>query len=656
MAPPKRDWSSKRGYIVNAMKKRKLAGAEKRKAEDSVGDRPPVKLAAAQEDYVEDDSTPDVSDREDSPSYSPHESDHSAEMDTSELNAAADYAGAGTLGAGTESGGARYGRSAAGGRGGMPTSSGGGLRGQAVLPRGIRQDTMREIRTYRKQYLFRIQNEAVEIGHRYDPAITTATATQITVANPTRYGSVGVIRYPYHDIPVNMLAFYLTAAEMHSLSYFSQCRVLSAKCDVYNKTGVLNFETAASNASIGNNNVGIYLNQISSDIGDKRCGQLPDVVPLIEERVWGETYAAQKEKKEFTTINVSLLGARYVRRTLSNKFEYFSPMNNSLDYDFTKDTYTANGVNVNNNVPGMVPYFNINPFIEKRVNASMNEGLFTQWHYKPIDGLVSGNFSIGPNSVIYRQKFNTKSRMPMKQNSLAYENLGKVTEQNPLTNMQGNSFEDTNISDTFVPGQLPYTKSADVMTQIDRVEVTGKQVPPLIIGIEPLVSEIPTNTSNKWEIVKCFVDLYIDVELQMECSYGFDYIDPSIPSVPANFMKPEMMVRGPKNTIFIPNAEDRDINCRNIPVQAINRNERQNVPSFPNSTHPLARTRRTERSFSAYSVPMTRSKTAAAAANTPTGSKRSKVTLSEPPPLQSDDQQQQQQQPTYDYKTGRYTR
>lgn len=649
MPPPKRNWEGKRGYIINAMKKRKLAG-EKRKAEDTVGERPPVKVAADTD--VEDDPSPAVSDI-DSPSYSPNASpDNSAEMDTSDINVNSPLGDPGTLGDGSYDGGARNARSATLARSGMSASSGGGLRGQAILPRGIRQDSMREVRRYRKQYLFRVQNEAVEISHKYDASILQATDSQITRSNPTRSGSVGIIRYPYHDLPVNMLAFYLTSAEMHALSYFSECRVISAKCDVYNKTGVLNFETAASNASIGNNNVGIYLNQISSDIGNKRVGRLPDLIPLIEERIWGETYKVQKQASDFSQTNVALLGARYVRRTLSNKFEYYTPMNQTLSYDYTKDTYVTNGKNVNNDVPGVVPYFNINPFIEKRVNASMQEGLFTQWSYKPKDGLVAGNFSVGPNNIMAIAKFNSKSRLPMIQKSVVSEASGTATEPQPLTNMAGQDFQREADTDSYIPGQVAYTRSANITTQIDRVETTGSQIPPLIIGIEPLVSEIPTNTSNKWETVKCFVDLYVDVELEMECKYGFDYIDPSIPSIPANYMFPELMVRGPNETIYIPNAEYRDINCKNIAVQQVSRNERQNIPEFSNGDHPLKKSRTKRNDFAAYSVPLTRrqSKLQAEQAKQTASLPRTGT----PPQTQQANQVDPQQQQVYDYKTGRY--
>ena len=161
----------------------------------------------------------------------------------------------------------------------MSSSSGGGLRGTAILPRGVRQEGMRVTRKFKKQYLLRLQNDVVEVGHEYIPAVEDAVLTpppHFNSVNSNLPGSVGIIRYPYHDLPVDMLSFYLSRAEMENMRFYSEARVKHAQVDVYNKTGVLNFETASSVSAIGNNNVGIYLVELSSDIGKKRTGRLPD--------------------------------------------------------------------------------------------------------------------------------------------------------------------------------------------------------------------------------------------------------------------------------------------------------------------------------------------------------------------------------------------
>lgn len=590
------------GYIINAMKRRKLqptiVTGNKRPAEAPINQPLRKRISAKDlsddsDDTIPDDPEPVVSDYESS-RYSPvsNNEDLDAEMDTSDINNLGSPTGAGHTGAGETEEHTRVPRSAGGSGKGMSGSTGGGLRGTANLPRGIRQESMSCIRSYRKQYQFRIQNGVIEVGHLYNPNVVPTNKTEFGQVSPDNYGSCGTIRYPYHDIPVNMLGFYLTEEEMRALNFFSECRVKMARCDVYNKTGVLNFETASSISGIGNNNVGIYLNQISSDVGQKRTGTLPDIVPLIEDVIWGETFKVSKDPAEFTSANIAKLGARYVRRTLNNKFEYVTPMNQSVNNDFMQDTFSQNGRDIAHNVPGIVPYFNINPFIEHRINASMDEGLFTSWAYTPKDGLVAGNFGVGITKFHSGLGMNTKTRLPMLQIANVPGDKGKSSEPNCIYNAAGIHTDVPIDNDQTILALTPYARSANVLSMIDREELTGEKIPPLIIGIDPLISEIETSTNNKWEPVKCFVDLFIDVELTMECKYGFDYIDPSMPSIPANYKFPRYMLRGPDNTVMQANPNKTDLITSNILVANTKRQEFENIPMFSNTNNPLKRAKR----------------------------------------------------------------
>lgn len=618
MPPP----SNKRGYIINAMrKKQKLshAGETTKRKGEPVQEHQKKPREGPESDVASDDPEPVVSDFESSQpqqenqELSPSQTD--AQMDTHDINAGTPGAASNAGGAGEDQPHSRSARSTGGGGKGMSGSAGGGLRGTAILPRGVRQDTMSSVRTYRKQYLFRLQNEVIETAHRYVEVFKLATNGQYSKIYPNNYGSVGVIRYPYHDLPVNMLGFYLCEEEMHALQYFSEARVLSVQCDVYNKTGVLNFETASSTSNIGNNNIGIYLNQISSDVGRKRTGQLPDIVPFIEDVCWGKTHKVQRQDSEFTSTDVAQLGARYVRRTLSNKFEYMTPMNQSMQQDLNANTYAATNQTFTNNVPGIIPYFNINPFIEKRINASMDEGLFASYSYKPINGLVAGNFSVGPTTFFTSiLGMNNKVKLPMQKpaQTTTTDNRNALGLFNALGDDNTLSTPDANALNL-----IPYVRAADVTTLIDREDITGKKIPPFIIGIEPLLSEIPTNTSNRWEAVKCFVDLYVDVELQMEAKFGYDYIDPSIPSIPPNYKFPQYMTLGSANKIITPHPMLSDLLADAIPTMNVDRREFQNVPILGGYPNPLGR--RTEniaaRSISSFNTaPVTRAKAKAAKA------------------------------------------
>ncbi len=598
MAPPR----NVRGYIINAMKKRKTGEKdqppEKKSREEPVSDIP---------------STADI-DPAQIPVPPPDE------MDTRSINdvdmSAIDDAAAGG-GNSSAAGSSRATRSVGGSM--SASSNGGGLRGTAILPRGIRQEGMRSIRKFRKQYLLRLQNEVVEIGHKYEPVFTASNSSTITATNGSNYGSFGTIRYPYHDLPVHYLGFYLTKEEINSLRYYSEARVINCQVDVYNKTGVLNFETGSSLSSIGNNNVGIYLVELSKDIGRKRTGTIPDQAILIDEVFWGERQATiAKENREFTSAEVARLGARYVRRTLNNKFEYWTPMNQSMDPAYTEDTYMQND-NFNYNVPGIVPYFNVNNFIEKRINASMNEGHFTSWSYKPKDGLVAGYFDVGPLSLFNsRMKINQKLKMPLQSASFTTD-LSSFSMKPPL-GIYNTGGQDVNMEtqNPRIMVQRPFRTINGSRTKIERTLDSGNVVPPLVIGIEPLVSELPTSTGNTWSPVRCFVDLYVDVELEMEVKYGYDYVDPAMPSIPANYKFPQMsLYEGDTNFPFVHDTDRVDLIDGNNPAYPSNISFKYNIPVFPDKINPLMESERVKKveDTPEYVKPVTRSQTAAAGNN-----------------------------------------
>lgn len=599
MAPP----NKLRGYIINANRKRKQqAESAKRPRLDEAAKQP---AQESQGDLASDDSSPFRSISENTDDIYPDE------MDTSDINnvdmPAVDDTGAatGSSGAGNAT---RNTRSVGGG---MSSSSGGGLRGTAILPRGVRQEGMRVTRKFKKQYLLRLQNDVVEVGHEYIPAVEDAVLTppqHFNSVNSNLPGSVGIIRYPYHDLPVDMLSFYLSRAEMENMRFYSEARVKHAQVDVYNKTGVLNFETASSVSAIGNNNVGIYLVELSSDIGKKRTGRLPDSSALITEVFWGEhTWNIKSSNSDFSSQNLAQLGARYVRRTLNNKFEYMTPMNaTNAQISFNANTFMQQSDTLDFNLPGIVPYFNVNPFIKKRVNASMNEGHFTTWSYKPRDGLVYGYFSVGPNSLFgSRLKFNNRKKMPTQMTPTTSLQTNQMIA--PSWGLQNTQGRDTaqEVSQVNGAALVPFAPQPHLATLIDRTTITGELIPPLVIGIEPLVSELPTSTGNTWQPVRCFVDIYVDVELEMELVYGYDYVDPSMPSIPVNYKFPSMaigQVDTPSN--YGPINTEVDLQYGNI--VSTERLSRSWFPTFKGKEVPLARTNKDLRA-EVDNKPLTRS-------------------------------------------------
>lgn len=492
-----------------------------------------------------------------SPNYSPL-SNNSTTMDSVPMDVPDDIsiAGGNTAGGSTQ----RNAR-AANGISGPSAGHVGGMRGTVPLYVGLRPVPMRTTRTYTKQYYLRLQNELVE------------TKVHSLGGNTTFNG----IRYPYHDLPVHVLGFYLSKTEIQELMQYTSAIVKNVHVGIENKTAVLNFETASSVSTIGNNNVGVYLSQISPDIQIRRSGFLPDQKVLIEERFWGNPFV-DPARVEWNSDN-AVLGAQYVRRTLSNKFEYLTPK--------TSDNYGINQL-----LESELPCFDINPFVCKRINASMNEGLFTEYTYKPKNGLVSAQCWFGAgegfNSNVYENVCFSNYIQKTMSDSFYYPPDdhtpgGWINPQiweghSMLSN--GPQLAEMNLARwrNYHPDEwpiIPIENSAIVNTPI-------KKQDPLIIGIDPLVTELTTSTNNKWEAVKCFVDICVNVTCEVEITQGVDYLNPNTKTIiRPNYMNPHRVVESLQSASRIPqmmenpNIVTADSKSKNfLPV------EKKAVPSF----------------------------------------------------------------------------
>lgn len=493
------------GYYINAAKKRKQQqqqqpDPEQEPAEESNAERPPLAEPARKK------AQPQPKQQQQSSQLasgaSATTSGHSSDPTTDKMDIDPMDLGAG---APSSAGGAstsqhRHARHANGSSGGNSAggSSSAGVRGTVALWSGIRQNPQLCTRIYKKEYLFRLANEHIEVQ---------------CIAGTTT-NAVRSIRYPFHDIPVNMLGFYLSKAEIKELMRFTKCEVESVSVQVYNKTGCLNFETASSTSNIGNNNVGIYLCELTPDIMSRRSGILPNQGIFIHEKCWGKP--AELVQAAGWNNNVSQLGAQYVRRNMDNKFEYntfqdssnFGPKAVAMDVQF--------------------PYFNVMPFIGKRVNASMTEGLFTEYHYKPKKGLVAGQFI----AKIRGHVANDNNHYVLKNSHLPIMERHVDNGGNQYFGMLSNSAgQAANIGSggltqtSMMLDRFTNFKEDDFENiMLDDPIFFGKNVqPPLVIGIEPLT----TSLNDKWEAVKAFVDITIHVELVMKIQQGVDYINPN---------------------------------------------------------------------------------------------------------------------------------
>lgn len=209
---------------------------------------------------------------------------------------------------GSQEGATRSKRSAEGMSSGKGAPEG-NMRGSALLPVGLRSIPFGGKRIFTKQYRLRLHNGSLVVRN-YKGAINKYNA----------------LRYPYYDLPVNMLGFYCTKEEIQELQQYTSARVKEVNVEVFIKTAVLTFETNATTSNIGNNNIGVYLNIFSRDLNSKRFGKFGQKQSSVIENVFWGRHAS---KFEHTTTawqgtEVGKLGAEFLTRNYDNRFEYYS--------------------------------------------------------------------------------------------------------------------------------------------------------------------------------------------------------------------------------------------------------------------------------------------------------------------------------------------
>lgn len=379
--------------------------------------------------------------------------------------------------------------------------TGGGMRGQALIPPGIRDKGFSGTREYTKQYTIRVFNQADEVA---------------SYSNANESGSK--IRYPYHDLPVGLLGFYLTRDEIKEL-FSTTTKAVVRECHVQlaNKTAVLYFETNATTTTVGNNNVGVYLVTMSPDLAAKRYGLFETKeYNVIQDVFWGDHIKDIKPTgTDWTTANVGKLSAAYVNRNYTNRFEYMQP-DSFGPSEFPRSTqYWPHA-------------FNIRAFIKQRINSSMNEGVFEEWSYSPREGIICGQFRTGPN-MNPSVAAGTGSDLFLRNHAIGHRPYAST---NKATNIQqGRSTIETN---TLQVGQLVTnvfqntfeTDDALAHLPIENCFVSGefKEIPNLTFGIEPLMTT--KSLTDPSEIVKTYVDIIINVKCVIDIKSGNDYTFP----------------------------------------------------------------------------------------------------------------------------------
>lgn len=371
----------------------------------------------------------------------------------------------------------------------------GGMRGTVSLPIGSKNVPAKYIRTFTKQYHFRIFNNLVQ---RRNQTISNVVWNDI-IPN-------------YHEIPVQLLGFYLSPNEINRLRGKTQVKVLSAGCKVANKTAILTFETNASGTQIGNNNIGVTLCQLDPNIEMARSGGLvKNSTAVMQQVCWGRDVNSYTASVTPTT-DLPGLSAQYVIRNFDNRFYYRTVRANSgRTHDFREEAKP-------------MQFFNYNRWVIQRRNASIEEGPFCEWSYQPRNGIIFGTHKgLMPCGNINSN--NTTYNIDKQQNYL--NRLQTVALSSGLVQQPGvaNVGGSVVVPGTVVNDIFQNAATNDLITIDDHYVncQSSNEIPVLSIGIEPQVAI--NQASDAVSAVPCHVDLIVDASIVIEITEGIDYDD-----------------------------------------------------------------------------------------------------------------------------------
>lgn len=264
-----------------------------------------------------------------------------------------------------------------------------GMRGTVQMPDGVRIAPSTCLQEYTKDYSIRIQAKGIDY---------------CTYSNTTTNGDTETyaIRYPYNNIPVQMLGLYLTKDEI--VKIINECtyaKVVKCEVDVYTHQAQLPFETGSTTSTLVNNNVGIYISQI--DPAFQECTWWNVETPFedtVESTFWGTPFTnLATTNGNFSEDNVGSLSAQYVLRNYQNRAIYYSTKQGGT----IKDNTVTGGFSSYYEEPAAI----INRYKINRRNASFNEGHYIKWEYEPKSGIFHNqsfngyNISAGNNGEIH---------------------------------------------------------------------------------------------------------------------------------------------------------------------------------------------------------------------------------------------------------------
>lgn len=385
--------------------------------------------------------------------------------------------------------------------GGVANSSGGGMRGSAAFPVGVRQSPTVHTRVFNKQYNLRIFNRLNEYS------------------TPT-YGGVQYNEFipNAHEIPCHLVSFYMSYAEMQRLRSKTKVVVKNASVQISNHTAIISYETNAAGTQIGNNNLGITMYQLDPNISKARTGSaLIAQQNQIRNVFWGIDHNTLPAAASPSSAMPGI-GAEFITRNFNNRYGYRSVR-----------AVTSRAVNGVNFPSTPMQFFNVNRHVVKRINVSINEGPFTSWNYTPKSGLIMAqNYGIMPTGGF----FDTGTVYNLQDHKVPRWRPSQTTGGVTITGARGVQLGQTvsnavhQVGNTY--NDIFRSAAGDIQgftsMLIDDPFIGGsacRDIPPLIIGLDPQIGIVEATSAVS--AVPCHVDIIVTASIELEITEGVPY-------------------------------------------------------------------------------------------------------------------------------------
>lgn len=451
--------------------------------------------------------------------------------------------------------------------GGAGAGGGLGMRGSIEYKAGNRNGDHKWTKEFSKVYKLRIKTHPVEM------AVRATTGTHFPAS------SIKFVKYPYHDLPVEKLGFYMTELEIRqAISEGSRVEMDHMSVSISTRTNILPFDIASTRAAIGNNNVGIEVFTMQNMRG-KRFGIGPrHHDKMIRDIFWGNSPGGLTSGTTFTNAIGENPPAWLVFRNFENRFEHYAGVNP----DNNETLAVATGLYE-------LSWFNYNDFKAKRWNGSMLEGDCLIWEHKPKNKYLFGKNAIDNTYWNYGYQtdvnVNQVSRYANQDNQPHLNAIRNPSSSTRLTGQpidwstsNSNSNPDFEVTvdtmrdihaDMWTAGTIAsknFLSNYDIDTNLNwhdgsHTKAVKTNIPTCCIGMEPLLNVDAENSA---------IDNYFCLEVTAKCRITIhqnpSYIYPQLGTAryaPPAFMNPQ--IESGKITGFTTSTRTTNIRTLSVP-------------------------------------------------------------------------------------------